>query len=155
MRAWRLTRHPHADLSGEGARLYGGRWNSPGAAVVYASERLSLAILETLVHTDPDLIPDDYIEVELEVPDAVSREELRPDQLAADWRTNEDWTRARGDTWIRSEASAVLIVPSILAPRERNLLINPGHPDAAAVQRVAVRRFRFDERLFSRPRAGS
>lgn len=155
MRAWRLTRQPHADLSGAGARAYGGRWNSPGTALVYASERLSLAILEILVHADPDLLPDDYVEVELEIPDAVSRQELRADDLAADWRTDVDWTRARGDAWIRSAASAVLIVPSVLAPSEHNLLINPHHPDATAVERVAVRPFRFDERLFSRRPGGS
>lgn len=135
--------------------MYGGRWNSPGMALVYASERLSLAILEILVHADPDLLPDDYVEVELEIPDTVSRQELRADDLVADWRTDVDWTRARGDAWIRSAASALLIVPSVLAPSEHNLLINPDHPDAAAVRRVVVRPFRFDERLFSRPRAGS
>jgi len=155
LRAWRLTRQPHADLSGEGARAYGGRWNSPGTALVYASERLSLAILEVLVHTDPDLLPDDYVEVELEIPDRVSRQELRVDDLAEGWRTNVDLTRARGDAWIRSAASAVLIVPSVLAPAEHNLLINPDHPDAAAVHRASLRPFRFDERLFSRRRAGN
>ncbi|MGH9263009.1 MAG: RES family NAD+ phosphorylase, partial [Acidimicrobiales bacterium] len=100
MRAWRLTRHPHADLSGAGARVYGGRWTSPGLALVYASERLSLAILEILVHADPDLLPDDYVEVELEIPDAVSRQELGVHHLSADWRTDVDATRARGDAWI-------------------------------------------------------
>lgn len=121
---------------------------------MYASERLSLAILETLVHTDPDLLPDDYVEVELDVPDSVSREELRPDALAPDWATNADWSRARGDAWLRSAASAVLMVPSALAPHERNLLINPGHAEAPAVRRVAVRPFRFDERLIGRRRSG-
>ena len=63
MRLWRLCRRPHADLSGDGARMFGGRWNSPGRAMVYLAEHPALAALEVRVHLDLpfELLPEDYV----------------------------------------------------------------------------------------------
>ena len=67
MRVWRIARERYDPLSGEGARLYGGRWNSPGRPVVYAAGHSALAVLEALVWTDPEDVPDDLRLFELEI----------------------------------------------------------------------------------------
>src|SRR5690606_8541762 len=92
MIAWRISRAPFADLSGTGARLYGGRWNSPGRALIYAAETAALAVLEVRVHLDltPDLMPDDYVLT------AIECGERAVETLAA----LPDDPQAFGDTWL-------------------------------------------------------
>jgi RES domain-containing protein len=141
--AWRICRRPFADLSGEGARLYGGRWNSPGRAVVYAAEAAALAVLEVRVHLDLDwdLLPVDYVLIAIDL-DALAIESLEdapPDPAAF------------GDTWLASRRSSVLGVPSIVVRESRNLLINVAHPEASKATIASIRPFSFDERLW-RPR---
>jgi RES domain-containing protein len=140
MKVWRVARAPFADLSGEGARLYGGRWNSPGRAMVYTAENPALAILEVRVHLDlePDLVPDDYVLIEIElgdVPAAVL--ELAPDDPVA-----------FGDAWLARAAEPVLKAPSFIAPQSFNYLVNPAHSGAAAIHIVSTRPFSFDRRLW-------
>ncbi len=139
-RAWRLCRAAYADLSGEGARRFGGRWNSPGQPLVYASHDPALSVLEVRVHLDlpPELLPDDYTLVAIAL-GAVSIETLR-DLPAA--------PQAFGDAWLREQRSAVLRVPSVIVPESDNLLINPAHPAAAEIRITATRRFGFDTRLW-------
>ncbi|CAD5298494.1 conserved hypothetical protein [Bosea sp. 62] len=139
MRVWRVARAPFADLSGEGARLYGGRWNSPGRPVVYAAENPALAILEVRVHLDlaPELIPDDYVLIEIETGAAsISEGEMVEEP------------RSLGDTWLAAGESALLRVPSFIAPRSANVLINPRHRDAPAIAIVGTQPFDFDRRLW-------
>ena len=138
--AWRICRRAFADLSGEGARIVGGRWNSPGRAVVYAAETAALAVLEVRVHLDLEwsLLPPDYVLV------AIDLDELpieRVDAFPAD-------TVAFGDAWLSSGRSAVLSVPSAIVPESRNLLLNVGHPDAARAVIASIRPFAFDGRLW-------
>ncbi len=141
MQAWRLCRAPFADLSGEGARLYGGRWNSPGSAMVYAADEPALAVLEVRVHLDlpPDLIPDDYVLMKLDL-SGLAVEYLVV--LPAD-------PRAFGDQWLEQRRSPILRVPSFLVPDARNLLLNPNHPQAADAKKVATNPFAFDPRLWA------
>jgi len=90
--AWRICRRPFADLSGEGARLYGGRWNSPGHAVVYAAEAAALAVLEVRVHLDLDwsLLPADYALMAIDLSSlAIESLEEAPDDPVA-----------YGDAWL-------------------------------------------------------
>lgn len=137
---WRICRTPYSDLTGEGARRHGGRWNSPGVAVVYAAEAAALAVLEVRVHLDltPDLLPDDYELISIDVGDAAT------ETVSA---LPED-PQAVGDRWIRNEATAVLSVPSTIVPESANWLLNPRHP-AASSFRIAYRRhFQFDSRLW-------
>ena len=140
MLAWRLCRAPFADLSGEGARRYGGRWNRPGRSVVYAASSAALAVLEVRVHLDllPDLLPDDYLLLTIDLRDLVTEAvvALPPDP------------QAFGDAWLRDQRSVVLQVPSLIVPESPNLLFNPGHPDAARAGIIARRRFMFDRRLW-------
>jgi RES domain-containing protein len=140
-RVWRICRRPFADLSGEGARLYGGRWNTPGRALIYAAETAALAVLEVRVHLDLDwdVLPDDYVLVAIDTA-AVGSETIS--ELPSD-------PRAVGDAWIDSRKSALLHVPSWIVPESRNVLINLQHPDAASIQLGPIRPFQFDRRLWT------
>lgn len=140
MIAWRISRAPFADLSGTGARLYGGRWNSPGRALIYAAETAALAVLEVRVHLDltPDLLPDDYVLTGIETGSAaIETIEALPDA-----------PHEIGDAWLAEARSPVLRVPSFIVPESFNLLLNPAHPEAAGFQTVRQRPFRFDARLW-------
>lgn len=139
IRAWRICRDTYADLSGEGAKKYGGRWNSPGRPVVYLAEHPALAALEVLVHLDvpKDLVPDDYVLLRIDLPD-------EPPARLATFPTD---TRAAGDRWLLEAQTAVLEVPSVVIPSAINLLLNPLHASSAQVRIVGKEPFSFDERL--------
>jgi RES domain-containing protein len=143
IRAWRIARGEFADLSGEGARRFGGRWNTPGLPIVYLAEHPALAVLEIRVHLDlpPDLLPDDYALMQADLPD-------EPPEIIAAMPTN---PRASGDRWLRANGTAVLRVPSILVPDTTNLLLNPTHPRAAEARIVRTTAFQFDRRLWRQP----
>ena len=147
MRVWRLARRVHASLDGAGARRAGGRWNSPGRPVVYTSRHLSLAALELLVHVDSDTLPSDLTAFAIDVPDALPRQQIDPDVLAANWREQPAVTRAIGDAWLTEAAVPVLVVPSVLGPNEENVLLNPLHAACRAARVVTAGPFRFDARL--------
>lgn len=140
MRAWRLCRAAFVDLSGDGARLHGGRWNSPGRPMIYAAETAALAVLEVRVHLDLplELLPDDYVLAGMDLGDPVVETlEAFPDD-----------PRAFGDSWLAEGRSAVLRVPSVIVPESRNFLLNPAHPQAGGFQIAATRPFAFDPRLW-------
>lgn len=144
MIAWRLCRRPFADLTGEGARRYGGRWNSVGKAVVYLAEHPALAALEVRVHLDLpfDLLPADYVLLQVVVPDSPAITcEAPADSVAS------------GDAWLTEAKAAVLRVRSALVPHAWNILLNPVHHDAAGAVVQAIEPFHFDPRLW-RPLAG-
>lgn len=149
MRLYRICRAPYRALDGEGARLYGGRWNSPGSPVVYASSSLALAALEYLVHLDPDHAPSDLIALTLEVPDTASADEVHGPALPPDWAQVADHPAcvAAGDAWLGRGVTLLLRVPAAPVPEEQNVLINPRHVEAAQVRVVAERPFAFDPRL--------
>jgi RES domain-containing protein len=141
VRLWRLTRRPFADLSGEGARLFGGRWTSPGRPVVYASEEAALTALEVRVHLDLpfDMLPDDYVLLGIDLPDDVAVEDVA--RLA-------DEPRRMGDAWLAEALTALLRVRSAIVPESRNMLLNPLHADAGRAVIAYSRPWRFDPRLF-------
>jgi RES domain-containing protein len=151
IRAFRLckTKHLPTAFTGEGARLNGGRWNSPGNSVVYTSSSLSLATLEVLVHLeDPEAFTRLFSWVTVEIPhDSV--ETVNPATLASGWNHDEPGpvSRAAGDAWLRSMRSATLAVPSVVTPGEWNFLLNPAHSHFPRVQIGPFQRFRPDPRL--------
>ncbi|MBN1103565.1 MAG: RES family NAD+ phosphorylase [Deltaproteobacteria bacterium] len=150
MRVYRIAKADHiADLSGTGARLYGGRWNHRGTAMVYSSENRALATLEYLVHVSLPFAPADLSMATLEIPDEVAPEEILPSSLARDWRVHPANPRLAdlGTAWARSRRGLLLRVPSAVVEREYNVLINPLHPDARRVVVVETRPWRLDERL--------
>jgi RES domain-containing protein len=148
---WRITRRRHQALDGEGARLYGGRWNNEGRAVVYTSATLSLAALEYLVHTEPLLAPSDLVAIEIDIPeDGDAGARVEPGQFpAGDWREfpAPEWQAELGELWLGDGTFLWLAVPSVVVPREYNVLINPGHARMSDVRVVSTRPFAFDKRL--------
>jgi RES domain-containing protein len=150
MRAWRLSRFDSArrTFDGEGARLFPGRWNSRGAPVVYASEHLSLAALEILVHARIDQLRVVFHAVELTVPDALV-ERLPDERLPRGWDAAAipRATRDLGSSWARERRSVALSVPSAVVRQERNILLNPLHPRFGELAIARPTRFRFDARL--------
>ena len=151
MRFWRICRRQHAAraAAGEGARLYGGRWNSRGVSVVYASTSLALAAVETFINLEPNQRPADLVSIEGEIPDALEVARLGLKTLPAGWRVTRDESLRRfGDDWIRAGESAALLVPSAAIRGEWNILLNPAHPDFFRIQFRDPEPFAFDVRMF-------
>jgi RES domain-containing protein len=148
---WRITRDAYQALDGEGARLNGGRWSDEGRAVVYTSQSLSLAALEYLVHVDPLLAPSDLVAMEIELPDDPGvGAGVEPSQFPpGDWRAYPapEWQAELGDLWLTDGTFLWLSVPSAIVPEERNVLVNPAHPDMRRVRVLSTRPFGFDRRL--------
>jgi RES domain-containing protein len=146
--AFRLVRAPFADLTGEGARLAGGRWNSPGRPAVYAAENLSLSVLEALVHMRPHRVPKDLVVLRISIPDAVPQRSWKAAALPTDWmQVGADAPRRKGDGWLEAAREAVLWVPSAIVREESNAILNPMHPDHARIRVVETTPFAFDPRL--------
>jgi RES domain-containing protein len=143
MDLWRLCRRPHADRSGEGARIFGGRWNSPGRPLVYLAEHPALAALEVQVHLDLpfELLPNDFVLLRVIVPD-----DLIADVAHASIAISE--TVATGDAWLAERHSMALRVPSVLLPYAWNVLLNPRHIDVARASIGSTEAFHFDPRLW-------
>ena len=137
------------DLSGNGARLYGGRWNSEGRAMVYLASSRALAVLEALAHLSPTNMPDDFCMMTIEAPDDV--EELNAAILPADWQEypEKQILKQTGNDFLKNAANLLLKVPSALVNEEYNYLMNPLHPKAKLVKIVSKRPFSFDERLLT------
>ncbi len=151
MRFWRICRGRYAveAASGEGARLYGGRWNSRGVRVVYASTSLALAAVETFVNLEPNLQPADLVSIEGNIPDALEIDRLDLRALPAGWHETRDESLHRfGDDWIRSGKGVALLVPSAAIREDWNILLNPAHPDFSRVQFGNPAPFGFDVRMF-------
>ncbi len=151
MRFWRICRRRYAAeaASGEGARLYGGRWNSRGVRVVYASTSLALAAVETFVNLEPNLRPGDYVSIEGAVPDALEIERLDPKSLPANWYgTRDESLRRFGDEWAHAGKTVALLVPSAAIRGEWNILLNSAHPDFSKIKFQAPEPFQFDVRMF-------
>ena len=129
---WRLVKARHADsaFSGEGARLYGGRWGSVGTALVYTAQSLALAELEILVNLPTEKLLETYVAFRLGFDEAFV-ETLPLEELPAAWRRDPAPQSVKniGDRWTREARSLALKVPSAVVPSESNYLINPNHPD--------------------------
>lgn len=149
-RAWRIVKRSRiaGAFDGEGARRWGGRWNSPGVAVVYAAEHESLAALELLVHLHTSQLLAAYVSIPVEFDERLV-ESVDPGKLPEGWRGNPSPAAlaAIGDRWAAERRSALLRVPSALVPSETNYLLLPAHPDFRRVEIGKPRSFDFDPRL--------
>jgi RES domain-containing protein len=148
--AWRIvkTARLRAAFDGEGARLHGGRWNSPGTALVYTAESQALAALELLVHLQSSQLLLSFSAVPASF-DAKSVEAVDPVRLPRGWRRYpaSPALQQLGDRWAAELRSAVLQVPSAIVPDERNFLLNPAHPDFEKIRIGPPVPFEYDARL--------
>lgn len=145
---YRFARSQYSnDLSGEGARRFGGRWNSAGNPILYTSFSISLALIELLIHhaSYDEIISNQLITIE--TPD-IEYKELSTLRLKNLWYEDENYTKSIGDDFLASQSSLLLKVPSSIIPEEYNMLINPRHVDFNKVKTKQIRTFRFDTRLF-------
>lgn len=151
---WRIAvetpAYPASDLSGTGARITGGRWNSKGSPVVYCSTSIALATLETVHYLRGGGLPFNRYLVRIAIPDVVwdARQVLEPFPGGWDAIPAGLAGKRAGDGWIAAGKSALLLVPSVIVPDEYNVLLNPRHADAAAVTASTVRRWSYDPRFF-------
>jgi len=138
------------DITGMGARIYGGRWNHTGYPAVYTSGSRSLAALEFLVHVPMALAPENLSIVEINILENIERESINESQLPSNWR---DYPAPEqlaniGTNWIKLKSSLLLDIPSAVVVKEVNTLINPLHPDIKFVDLINIEKFSFDSRLF-------
>jgi RES domain-containing protein len=150
VRVWRISSRRHRRFDGEGARLYGGRWNHAGTSVVYTSGSLSLAALELFVHVDTDLAPSGLIATPADIPDNVKIESINAGKLPKNWRAYPapEALKDISAHWLERVATAVLAVPSAVIPSERNYLLNPKHQDFSRIRIENPIPFEFDPRMW-------
>jgi len=136
-------------FSGEGARLYGGRWNLLGVPAVYTASSRALAVLELLAHLSTYRAEMEFVFIGAVFPNTLVQK-VTPPELPADWRRHPSArsTQALGTEWLlRQGAAAVLQVPSAIIPEEWNYVLNPRHPDFASITKGQPEPFVFDVRL--------
>lgn len=148
--AWRITKQKHARhaFTGVGAKLYGGRWNSPGKPVVYTAESRALALAEILVHLESAEVLSRYVVIQVEIDEScIAHLDLH--DLPKNWRAEPAPKRLQtlGNEWIDSGRSAVLRVPSAIVAGEFNYLLNPVHPDFSRLRLHDFEKFSIDRRL--------
>ncbi len=152
-RAWRITKAKHVQTAfdGEGARLYGGRWSSPGRRVVHLAESLSLATLEILVHLQHTPALADYVMFTVDFPPECVKT-LSARDLPDNWRAYPapTQTQAIGDAWLQDAESVILRVPSAIVAQEHNFLVNPAHADFARLTLEGPFRLDIDPRVMKR-----
>lgn len=147
MITYRLASENYAlDLSGEGAALYGGRWNPVGLKTLYSAQHISLAILEILVRTVNGVHPLDYYLIILEMPDN-SIVKIDSSSLKNNWKVNIEYSQWIGEEFLKEKKSLVLQVPSAIVERENNFVINPFHKDFKKVRIIGYEPLMLDERL--------
>jgi RES domain-containing protein len=151
MRFWRICRKPYVDtaLDGSGGIYTSGRWHSKGNPIIYTASSAALAALEVLVHVDPLMAPADLRLLVIELPDHLSIEVLEPITLPEGWHSvpAPAALQTLGSSWLTSGRTAALNVPSTVIKVERNILLNPRHPEVQRVHILSDEAFSFDTRL--------
>ena len=148
MIVYRLSKGQYAnDLSGKGAELVGGRWNSRGNAMLYTSQSIALCVTEIAVHVPLGILPKDYQLIHIEIPD---EDLLEMKRLPKDWQSfpHSNSTQMIGDKFLKEHKHLVFKVPSAAVQGEFNFLINPSHKNFNQIKIVKLEDFNFDERLF-------
>ncbi len=151
MNIYRLTSGEYKkDLSGNGSRLFGGRWNSVGMHAVYCTEHISLAVLEMLVHLKKFSQPHNYHLVTISIPDSIKPASIQLSRLKKNWKDDISYSQFMGDAFLKQQPSLLLAVPSAIVEAENNFIINPKHPDISKIRISSARLFEFDKRLLLR-----
>jgi RES domain-containing protein len=151
MELYRITQEQFAeDLSGNGSRLFGGRWNSEGFFALYTSVTRSMALLETLAHTPAKMLDTkNYQLITLVAPDSIVPEKILLASLPNLWNAPDTrfFTKRIGDKFLTDKMSLLLSVPCVLMPEEINYVLNPLHKDMRKVKIIHKRRIYFDKRI--------
>ena len=150
MKVFRIAKKQYLkDLSGEGSRLFGGRWNKKGMAMLYFSDSLSTSLLEVLVHMDFKHLTNDFGYIEIEILDALIDTRLKLKNLDENWRDNppKSSTITLGTEFIKTNKKLALKVPCAILPMASNILINPRHKDIAKLKIIKVADLDIDSRL--------
>lgn len=146
---YRLATGPYKDdISGNGAKIFGGRWNTQGTPVLYTAEHISLAVLEILVRADRKTIPLSYKLLKLSVPDTSKEIVVAENRLKRSWEDDLAYTQWMGTELLKAAESLIIKVPSAIVPEENNYLLNPAHSDYKKVKIITSSGFDFDKRLF-------
>lgn len=149
MIVYRLTSAQYSnDLSGNGAKLYGGRWNSFGLPALYTTEYISLAVLEMLVHVKAYQSPLNFKLITLEIPETASFASIDYKKMKKNWRDDLGYLQSMGDAFLTERQSLVLKVPSAIVETENNFIINPAHRDLDKIKIRQSENFMFDKRLY-------
>jgi RES domain-containing protein len=152
MRVWRISLARYADdaFSGRGGLRYGARWHAAGTQIVYTSESLALAALEFFVNWNRRDAPEPLVAIAAEIPGTVRIRHVDVADLPTNWRSHPvpGSTQRIGSEWAASGKSAVLSVPSVVVPQERNYLLNPAHGDFKRIKIAKAERFSFDGRMW-------
>ncbi len=137
------------DISGRGAELAGGRWNSKGIPLLYTAESRALSALEVAVHVQLNVVPEDYLMISIELPNLPAHE-LPVKGLPPLWKSfpGIPETQTIGDRFCRESKYLALRVPSAIVEGDYNILINPLHTDFRRVKIISAIPFAFDQRLF-------
>jgi len=145
---YRFTNKNYAvDISGEGARLNGGRWNSKGVPVVYTSFTISLSLLELVIHSSSYDELQSNLLIQIDIPDNHIAK-IPTISVKPNWENDIGYSRFIGNEFLKSKLHLLLKVPSAIIPQEFNFLINPLHPDIKKVKIANTSHFEFDSRLF-------
>ncbi|MEO8819755.1 MAG: RES family NAD+ phosphorylase [Ginsengibacter sp.] len=136
-----------ADISGNGAALYGSRWNSIGNPLLYTSQSISLCILESLVHLKRKEIPPSQCLLQIELPDAKSIVEISYKKIKEHWYEEPEYTQWLGDQFLQNNQALVIKVPSAIVPQESNFLLNPLHSEFKKVKIINSELLQLDKRL--------
>ena len=154
MIVWRVAIKQNASplnaLSGEGAKVFGNRWNHRGTPVAYCSENLSLAVLEYLIGTNVDDLPETLMKIKIELPDSQEHYEiLKTDEpmYSNDYSQQKQMCKDFGTEWAIEKRSLVLLAPSFIVPENNNIMINPQHPDARLINILDIAPFQVDPRI--------
>lgn len=150
MLLWRISNH--STLDGRGGLETSARWHTQGRPIVYLAESVAGALLEVLVHLElsPVRLPKSYRLLKVEAPDDLSLQELSSNDLSEQWTGDETETRTLGDEWMVSGRTALLRVPSAVAPETFNVLLNPAHAEARQLRMISHREYPWDLRLISK-----
>ena len=152
MELYRITKEKYSeDISGRGAELYGGRWNSIGIPALYTSENRALGALELLVHTPKGIMPPKYILVTLEIPEYLVAKITQIDvqKLKFKWDSlrESDKSQELGRKYFIEKGAFGIRVPSTIIKSEFNIVLNPRHEDYKVVKIIKKERFLLDKRL--------
>ena len=148
MIVYRITNETYKNnISGNGAALYGSRWNSKGLPLLYTSQFISLSILESLVHLKKREIPPTQYLLHIEIPDENEVAEISYKKIKKNWEQEPDYTQWLGDQFLQNKQDLVLKVPSAIVPQESNFLLNPLHVKFKKIRIVSSELLQLDKRL--------